>query len=308
MGSFGCQLINSPMAPNPCLNHSNFTNLNAEDLDRTFSGFRSRANLSWKVTEDALLYYTWSQGFRAGGFNRAPIPPIGRFAAVPGHASYQAQALHNGGWVAPLAFAPDTLTNNELGWKTMWMDRRIQWDGAIYQEDWNHAQIAIGANGVISYGILLNGGNYRVRGIETSVVARVTTGLTIEAGAAWNHSELVKQATFLWTDGIPIDFSTLQTRSERRFRIRAGHSAARSQGRPPSRATSAHGMSFRSTAMSRSLRSTRYISHTPSPRPISSGLTCRATPLLMTCPLSLRMMGRSVSGKTRGSCKSTERI
>ena len=42
-------------------------------LDRTFSGFRSRANLSWKVTEDALLYYTWSQGFRAGGFNRTPF-------------------------------------------------------------------------------------------------------------------------------------------------------------------------------------------------------------------------------------------
>ena len=80
----------------------------------------------------------------------------------------------------------------------MWMDRRIQWNGAIYQEDWNNAQINVGANGVISYGVTLNGGNYRVRGIETSGVARVATGLTIEAGAAWNHSELVKQATFLW--------------------------------------------------------------------------------------------------------------
>jgi iron complex outermembrane receptor protein len=26
--------------------------------------------LSWKVNDTALLYYTWSQGFRAGGFNR----------------------------------------------------------------------------------------------------------------------------------------------------------------------------------------------------------------------------------------------
>ena len=94
----------------------------------------------------------------------------------------------------------------------MWMDRRIQWNGAIYQEDWNDAQINVGAIGVISnYGVILNGGNYRVRGVETSVVARVTTGLTVEAGAAWNHSELVKQATFLWADGTPIDFSALQT-------------------------------------------------------------------------------------------------
>jgi len=207
VGSFGCQL---PMAPNPCVNHSNFTNLNAEDLDRTYSGFRSRANLSWKVTGDALLYYTWSQGFRAGGFNRTAF--AAEFSS-PLAFGNNPQATMHGGWFAPLAFAPDSLINNELGWKTMWMDRRLQWNGAIYQENWNNAQINVGTQGSISYGITLNGGNYRVRGVESSGVARVTTGLTIEAGAAWNHSELVKQAPFLWRDGTPIDFSSLPTLS-----------------------------------------------------------------------------------------------
>ena len=212
VGSYGCQLINNPAAPNPCVNQSGFLNLNSEGLDRTFSGFRSRANLSWKAAEDALLYYVWSQGYRAGGFNRAPTTPEGSSALAPGNAPYQAQATKNGGWVAPLAFAPDSLTNNEVGWKSMWMDRRIEWNGAIYQEDWKNAQIDVGANNVISYGVILNGGNYRVRGIETSVVARVTSGFTIDAGAAWNHSELVKQALFLWRDGVPIDFASLQTK------------------------------------------------------------------------------------------------
>ena len=47
------------------------TNFNAADLNNSnYHGFRSRANLSWHVTEDMLLYYTWSQGFRPGGFNR----------------------------------------------------------------------------------------------------------------------------------------------------------------------------------------------------------------------------------------------
>jgi iron complex outermembrane receptor protein len=210
VGSFFCQPINSPTAPNPCLNHSNFTNLNSEGLDRTFSGFRSRANLSWKVSEDALLYYTWSQGYRAGGFNRAPFAAQFNSPLAANGQPSQAQAGMHGGWVSPLAFAPDRLTNNELGWKTIWMDRRIQWNGAVYQEDWNNAQIDVGAHGVISYGTILNGGNYRVRGVETSAVTRVATGLTIEAGAAWNHSELVKQATFFWTDGAPIDFSALK--------------------------------------------------------------------------------------------------
>jgi len=208
----GCQLINFPEAPNPCVNGPNqqFINLNAENLDRSFSGFRSRANLSWKVTEDALLYYTWSQGFRAGAFNRSavncPCSPLNT-----GPYEWQTQANLHGSWKPPLTLAPDTLTNNELGWKTMWLNRRIQWDGAIYQENWNQAQIPVGAPGIINLGLFLNGGNYRVRGVETSLVARVTSGLSVEAGGAWNHSELVKEATFLWGDGTPIDFSALHS-------------------------------------------------------------------------------------------------
>ena len=207
VGSFGCQL---PASPNPCVNHSNFSNLNSEGLDRRFSGFRSRANLSWKVTQDALLYYTWSQGYRAGGFNRAPFAAEFNSPLAANGQPSQAQAGMHGGWVSPLAFAPDKLSNNELGWKTMWMGRRIQWNGTIYQEDWNNAQIEVGANGVISYGTILNGGNYRVRGVETSAVTRVASGLTVEAGAAWTHSELVKQASLLWRDGTPIDFNSLK--------------------------------------------------------------------------------------------------
>ncbi len=115
----------------------------------------------------------------------------------------------------------------------MWMDRRVQWNGAIYQEDWNNAQISIGAHGVISYGVTINGGNYRVRGIETSGVARVAAGLTIEAGAAWNHSELVKQATFLWADGTPIDFGALQASSGEKVSNPSGVLGSALAGAPP---------------------------------------------------------------------------
>jgi hypothetical protein len=35
--------------------------------------------------------------------------------------------------------------------------------------------------------------------------------LILEAGVAWNHSELVKEAPFFWADGTPINFTLLQT-------------------------------------------------------------------------------------------------
>jgi iron complex outermembrane receptor protein len=184
VGSFGCEIYGpggQNVPANPCtVPATNGTNLDAENLDKTYTGFKSRANLSWHVTPDALLYYTWSQGFRPGGFNRAQSviastsPLFGLFTP-------------------PLAYRPDTLTNNELGWKTEWLGRRLQWNGAVYREDWKDTQLTIfdpGITGNLTF--TTNGPNYRVKGAETSLVARVTQGLTVTASASWNSSEVVK--------------------------------------------------------------------------------------------------------------------
>jgi iron complex outermembrane recepter protein len=194
-GSFGCQLENYPTAPNPCVNHSNVTNLNAEHLDVAYRGFRSRANLSWKVSSDALLYYTWSQGYRPGGFNRA--------SNAPGATSPLA-----GVFVSPLAYKPDTLTNNEMGWKTEWFDRHLMFDGAVYQEDWHNTQVTVFDPGITGNQIFTtNGPNYRVRGLETQIQVLITTGLTVSLSGAWNSSELVKEVDFVDQNGNPIVWS-----------------------------------------------------------------------------------------------------
>ena len=40
------------------------------NLNKTEHGFRSRGNLTWHITPDIMAYYTYSEGFRPGGFNR----------------------------------------------------------------------------------------------------------------------------------------------------------------------------------------------------------------------------------------------
>ena len=76
-GSFGCFEQGAP--PNGMSLAENY-NLNAANLRDTESGFKSRANLTWHITPDVMVYYTWSQGFRPGGFNQnggtahAPAP------------------------------------------------------------------------------------------------------------------------------------------------------------------------------------------------------------------------------------------
>ena len=237
VGGFGCQILYNPTAPDPCLNHSNFVNLDARGFERTYSGFKSRANLSWKITPDAMLYYTWSQGFRAGGFNRAQAAGLNS-PLTANHKLWQAQAGKHGSWAPPVAFAPDSLTNNELGWKTHWLNHHIQWNGTLYQEDWRNAQISASSGGTLgTTGVTINGGDYRVRGVETSCVVRLATGLTIEGAAHWNHSELVREATFLWADGTPIDFSMLQTAAGKPFPNPGGALGSPLAGAPPFQGT-----------------------------------------------------------------------
>jgi outer membrane receptor protein involved in Fe transport len=186
VGSFGCYVGYATTAP--CTTSSGSTNLNAENLHSTYSGFKSRASLSWKVTDDALVYYTWSQGFRPGGFNRN-------------------STLHlNGTYATPLTFAPDTLINNEVGWKTQWFDHRLEFNGAVYQEDWKNVQVLFfdPQGGLGNLVFTTNGPNYRVRGVETQIVARVTHGLTLTGAASWNSGEQTNSPYLIGVNGQPI--------------------------------------------------------------------------------------------------------
>ena len=178
-GSFSCYEAGAP----PCLSSSATVNIGAENLRTTYTGFRSRGNLTWHIEPDVLAYYTWSQGFRPGAFNRSaacyiPTQP------VPGAPTGLAQYCN------PLAYQSDDLTNNELGWKTQFLDHRLQWNGAIYQENWSDAQVTFFQPGLLgNIGFNANGPNYRIRGVEQSFIAVLTEGLTAEGGAAWNSSD-----------------------------------------------------------------------------------------------------------------------
>jgi outer membrane receptor protein involved in Fe transport len=187
-GSFGC--FEKGVPAGGCL--ADNYNLNAGNLRDTESGFKSRANLTWHVTPDAMVYYTWSQGFRPGGFNQN-----GGTAHAPGPNGVDQYLLAS-------AYVSDSLTNNEVGWKTEFFDHRLQWNGAVYREDWNNVQVPFfdpGVVGNIFYNT--NGQDFRIKGIETSLEARVLNGLTLRGAAAWNQSKQTNSPQLL--DNNPAD-------------------------------------------------------------------------------------------------------
>ena len=84
----------------------------------------SRFGINYKITDKAMVYAIFAQGFRDGGSNSAL--PQGCYA--------------NG---VPSAYVPDTLNNYELGWKTEWLNGHLIWNGATYLMHWKQLQTII---------------------------------------------------------------------------------------------------------------------------------------------------------------------
>ncbi len=159
----------------------------------TYTGFKGRANITWHITSDAMVYATYSQGYRPGAFNRTTkgVTKLWVDAAgnpVPSNSGAGDHIVKQ--FVKPLAYKPDTLNNMEIGFKTELMNRRLQINGSIYQMDWKDVQTLIynpPVYGNTTFGV--NGATYRVKGFELQVTAKVTDGLTLMGSLSNNDAK-----------------------------------------------------------------------------------------------------------------------
>jgi len=139
---------------------------------RKTSGARNRGSstariFTWHIMPDVMVLLHWSQGFRPGGFVRMEARDIstGRTASCN---------------TCCRAHGSDKLTNNEIGWKTEFFDHRFQWNGAVYRENWDNVQISFFDPGLWATCSSIQTADFLVKGIETSIVARVVGGLTVQ--------------------------------------------------------------------------------------------------------------------------------
>ena len=137
------------------------TNLDARIHE---SGETHKVNLTWQVTDDKMLYATYSTGFRPGGVNRRnDIPGVGPYSS-------------------------DSLDNYELGWKTSWANNRLRFNGDIFWENWNNFQFPfLGPNSVT---IIANVGQAEIKGAEAEVSWLPIDDLTLTGSAAYTSAML----------------------------------------------------------------------------------------------------------------------
>jgi len=133
------------------------------DKDVDESGTLGKVNLTYKLSDNKLIYATWSEGYRPGGINRrGTLPP----------------------------YLADYLTNLEFGWKTSWLENRLRFNGAVFSQDWEDFQFAVlGQNGLTE---IRNANQARIRGMELDMSWAATYNLKLSAGVGFYDAELTE--------------------------------------------------------------------------------------------------------------------
>ncbi len=169
--------------PNGTCTHCGF----GINLDKSESGWKPRFNVSWHVMPDVMAYYTYSEGFRPGGFNRTKTNEDGSVVTLKGVAPYTSG---NNQYLKPVGYDSDTLTNNEIGIKSEWLNHRLLVNVSAYQMDWKNVQLPLfDPTHLGNTTFVVNGPTYRIKGIELQLVAELFQGFTVQGSSSWNSSE-----------------------------------------------------------------------------------------------------------------------
>jgi iron complex outermembrane receptor protein len=125
-----------------------------------------RAGVDLNLTSDALLYFNFSKGYRSAAFNA-------QFLFTPSDLT---------------TVQPEQLDSYEVGFKTSWLEHRLQVDGAAFHYQYKNQQII----NVYPTGQqpLINLGKSKIDGGELEIVGRPVHPLTLRASAGFLRSDV----------------------------------------------------------------------------------------------------------------------
>lgn len=167
--------------------------------------------MDYALTDDIMIYASYSTGFKSGGFN-------GRAAT--------ASALG--------PFDPEEARAWEIGMKSDWFDRRLRVNLAAFWNEYDGLQIQVfrpAASGSGEESITANAAEERARGIELELTAIPVPNLTLELSVGYLDAEYTSFLSDLNGDGVATDNTFLEPSRTPDWTIRVGASYEFSLGR-----------------------------------------------------------------------------
>ena len=144
------------------------TSFNADAPKKTFSAFTPKLGVQWQVTPEALLYGSFSQGFKSGG--------------------YDLRATTLNGSVTP--YRPQTITAYEAGWKSSLLKNHVTANISVFYNQISDLQVRATSPGALGVPVnsLINTGDAHTYGGELELAFNPVRGLTVGGSGAFLHT------------------------------------------------------------------------------------------------------------------------
>jgi iron complex outermembrane receptor protein len=138
-----------------------------------FSDVSIRLGTQYKVTDDVLAYYSYSQGFKSGGFTTRLLDLV---------------AGPNPNDISSLIFRPESADTHEIGLKSKLFDNHLRLNMAAFSTKFTDIQITT-FNGISP--VFSNAGEAKLDGFEAEAEARVGN-LNLNAGIGYLDARYTK--------------------------------------------------------------------------------------------------------------------
>lgn len=157
--------------------------------DRNTDQWIPSANLQWDFNDDTMLYFTWSEGFKSGGFTGADDGAPGdlstrEFPCLPNQPIESCYDPTNP--PDDFEFDDEEVTAWEIGGKHTLLDGAMTANWAAFYTEYDNLQTSIFRG--ISFGVT-NAAEVEVKGIEFDLLWQATDGLRLGLSGAWLDTE-----------------------------------------------------------------------------------------------------------------------
>ena len=145
--------------------------------------FTPMVSLSYRVTDDLNTYFTFSEGFKGGGFTQRVFPPV---SEIPN-------------------FAPEEVKAYEIGAKFQGFDNRLRVNVAAFLTDYTDLQL-LGQEPVLMLApIIFNAAESTIKGFEIEVTALPADNWLVQGGLGYLDAEYDEVSLFAQQVGLTVD-------------------------------------------------------------------------------------------------------
>ncbi|MGK0500196.1 MAG: iron complex outermembrane receptor protein [Oceanicoccus sp.] len=163
-----------------------------QSFKQDWQEFSPRIALQYTINDDVMVFASYSEGFRSGGY-------FARSTVVDGN-----------------AYDPEYVETWELGVKSEWLENRLRLNATVFMSDYTDKQeevIIFGGSPPSANTVVRNAADAELAGIELEITAQVTSSLNLYANVGYLDAEYGDFVADINGDGVASDNSDLEIRN-----------------------------------------------------------------------------------------------